>query len=59
LDFIRAKKILNSGFVRKSHFHSFTGAAPAVGEGAYELLKSLSFSDREIEELKKEKILVF
>jgi hypothetical protein len=30
-----------------------------VGEGAYELLKSLSFSDREIEELKKEKILVF
>jgi len=28
-------------------------------DGACELLKSLSFSEREIEELKKEKILVF
>jgi crotonobetainyl-CoA:carnitine CoA-transferase CaiB-like acyl-CoA transferase len=33
--------------------------APAVGEGTYELLKSLSFSENEIEELKREKILVF
>jgi len=28
-----------------------------VGEGALELLKSLSFSDQEIEEMKLEKIL--
>ncbi len=42
-----------------SHDFGLRSGAPAVGEGAYELLKSLSLSENEIEELKREKILVF
>jgi crotonobetainyl-CoA:carnitine CoA-transferase CaiB-like acyl-CoA transferase len=42
-----------------SHDFDLRAGAPAIGEGAYELLKSLSFSEKEIEELKREKILVF
>ena len=42
-----------------AHDFGLRTAAPAVGEGAYELLKSLSFAENEIEELKREKILVF
>jgi len=41
------------------HDFGLRSGAPAVGEGACDFLKSLSFSEQEIEELKREKILVY
>jgi crotonobetainyl-CoA:carnitine CoA-transferase CaiB-like acyl-CoA transferase len=42
-----------------SHDFGLRVPAPAVGEGTLEILKALSFSEKEIEELKREKILAF